>query len=374
MARVRRSSSQSSVGASRGNSKVGFWKRGSRRKSSTDSFESIGSGVSGISSSAATCSEASASPPPLGLGAEDNGDPPADGSTSAGSMPASPLAGSRQSTPQPLQEALVSPRSDLLQSPQLSEEQALPRRPLTAPLSPRGQSPRVAAPRWQEGLDQATVAAIEASLSDPSGASPVRPVTVAPPVAPAMSVAPPTDRSASAAPPPTSWAAVGLQHESTANDAAIAAALAEALEAPQSPTPTTPPPRRVGPMIHLSSTGERPSSGMLRVTAPRRAPHGFADDEAVAIALALAEEDAAARGMAPRLRRPVVVDDAPSSPKGPGETCIACEDAHVNCCLIPCGHVILCVRCAQKVIPRKCPVCRMQFEQIVTTTRRTRNI
>mmetsp|Transcript_30695 Transcript_30695/g.56638 ORF Transcript_30695/g.56638 Transcript_30695/m.56638 type:complete len:372 (+) Transcript_30695:129-1244(+) len=367
LARVRRSS-QTSVGACRGISKVGLWRRGSRRKGSTDSLESTGSGVSGASDSSATCFEASASSPPPRSGTEDSGDLPADGSTSAGSMPDSPLAESFAS----LQEVLSTARGDSLQSPRLSGQQSLPRQPPFLSSSPREEPPRTTEPRWQEGLDAATVAAIEASLSEQGrAASPATPVTATPAVAPAMSAAPPMERSASA-PASASWAACGLQHESTANDAAIAAALAEALEGS---APSTPPPRRSNPMS-LSSTGERPSGGMLRVTAPRRAPHGFADDEAVAIALALAEEDAAAarRGMAPRLRRPAAVDDVPASPKGPGETCIACEDAHVNCCLIPCGHVILCVRCAQKVIPRKCPVCRMQFEQIVRTTRRTRNI
>jgi hypothetical protein len=94
------------------------------------------------------------------------------------------------------------------------------------------------------------------------------------------------------------------------------------------------------------------------------------------------EGRAAGRGLMmplPQTPPPLNVHEGDSSPhsarkKEDGEKCIACEDNVVNCCLIPCGHVILCIPCAKRVMPRRCPVCRLQFEQVVRTSRRTRNV
>merc|ERR1711974_99945 len=74
-----------------------------------------------------------------------------------------------------------------------------------------------------------------------------------------------------------------------------------------------------------------------------------ARDEALAIALAFAEEEAA--GVSPSrpelraggllMRAPdfltTVEDIQVNERHGEGEKCIACEDAVVNCCLIPCA-------------------------------------
>eukprot|EP00747_Dinoflagellata_sp_TGD_P110667 gnl/TRDRNA2_/TRDRNA2_171019_c3_seq1.p1 gnl/TRDRNA2_/TRDRNA2_171019_c3~~gnl/TRDRNA2_/TRDRNA2_171019_c3_seq1.p1 ORF type:complete len:357 (-),score=55.92 gnl/TRDRNA2_/TRDRNA2_171019_c3_seq1:173-1243(-) len=76
---------------------------------------------------------------------------------------------------------------------------------------------------------------------------------------------------------------------------------------------------------------------------------------------------AAAAGLAEMADR-----DAPESPRSlgdsNGEKCIVCEDRTVDACLVPCAHVILCMRCASQLNPRKCPLCRLSIEQIVKTS------
>lgn len=183
---------------------------------------------------------------------------------------------------------------------------------------------------------------------------------------------------------PGSWLANRLEQESTANDAAIAVALAQQLaeeDRQQAAAIAREDARRRRASDPGPGQGDRSALSVLT-----------ARDEALAIALALAEEEAA--GLSPPRRRlrpqvtgpafpapqfPPTTDDRPSSAareceKDDGEKCIACEDAIVSCCLIPCGHVILCIPCAWKVTPPKCPICRLPFQQVVRTTKRTRNI
>lgn len=183
---------------------------------------------------------------------------------------------------------------------------------------------------------------------------------------------------------PGSWLAHRLDTESTANDWAIAIALANQLaeeDREQAVLAASPSRQR-----RASDPGHRPNMAMNVMTAR---------DEALAMALALAEEEAAT-GVnrphpAPARRRlrpggiilpPVQfpmanVDGSLTSTREnmeDAEKCIACEDAVVNCCLIPCGHVLLCIPCARKVNPARCPVCRVPFQQVVRTTSRKRNI
>lgn len=200
-----------------------------------------------------------------------------------------------------------------------------------------------------------------------------------------------------------SWIATRLDRldlESTANDAAIATALAQQLAEAD----------RQDALLAANAVAANAELARRRRASdpgpPDRNPVASASryrealslltarDEALAIALALAEEEAAGLPRR-RLLRPAVPapapalvfpapsfppadEDAPFSPgregEKVGEKCIACEDALVNCCLIPCGHVILCMRCARRVNPPRCPVCRVVFQQVVRTTKRTRNI
>lgn len=88
-----------------------------------------------------------------------------------------------------------------------------------------------------------------------------------------------------------------------------------------------------------------------------------ADDAAIAAALAEAVDDQAFR---PNTAR----NQPDSSPTARQETCITCLDQVADACFIPCGHINVCCRCAARVNPRKCPVCRMNFEHFVRTQRR----
>lgn len=227
---------------------------------------------------------------------------------------------------------------------------------------------------------------------------------------------------------PGSWLANRLEQESTANDAAIARALAEqlaeedrreaaAMHANRERAAAAAMPRRrasdPGSLIRYSTGGyyaPHHGHGFHRVENDRAERSDSrterpalsvlaARDEALAIAIALTEEESGA--ISPtlrRLRHPGLAlpghpghphghtmhfaaphfDDSKPSPREVdeknGENCIACEDAVVNCCLIPCGHVILCIACARRVNPPRCPVCRMPFQQVVRTNKRTRNI
>jgi hypothetical protein len=55
--------------------------------------------------------------------------------------------------------------------------------------------------------------------------------------------------------------------------------------------------------------------------------------------------------------RPAIT--APPEP----EMCAVCLDAPRGAVLVPCGHAVLCVRCAAGVmaaVPRRCPICRAE--------------
>jgi len=47
------------------------------------------------------------------------------------------------------------------------------------------------------------------------------------------------------------------------------------------------------------------------------------------------------------------------------EACVVCWDEEANACLIPCGHTNVCMKCVKNVNPKKCPVCRFEFEDAV---------
>jgi len=81
----------------------------------------------------------------------------------------------------------------------------------------------------------------------------------------------------------------------------------------------------------------------------------------------------------PRAQRPRVLiiprppDDATvsaCSSTGPGEPCVACYDRTADACIIPCGHVVVCMGCAAKLQQPRCPMCRLAISQIVGTAPR----
>ena len=53
----------------------------------------------------------------------------------------------------------------------------------------------------------------------------------------------------------------------------------------------------------------------------------------------------------------------PSTTAPEPEMCAVCLDAPRGAVLVPCGHAVLCVRCAAGVmaaVPRRCPICRAE--------------
>ena len=50
----------------------------------------------------------------------------------------------------------------------------------------------------------------------------------------------------------------------------------------------------------------------------------------------------------------------------PNNECIVCMDRHIDACLVPCGHVALCTKCATSLMKKKkpCPICRADIKQI----------
>lgn len=58
----------------------------------------------------------------------------------------------------------------------------------------------------------------------------------------------------------------------------------------------------------------------------------------------------------------------PSAPEMDQDSCIVCFDGPIETVCVPCGHVALCLECAevcQESDARSCPVCRQNIEQIV---------
>jgi hypothetical protein len=44
------------------------------------------------------------------------------------------------------------------------------------------------------------------------------------------------------------------------------------------------------------------------------------------------------------------------------EICVLCYERRKDAVLVPCGHRLCCVRCANKIQPPNCPVCRNKFK------------
>lgn len=61
----------------------------------------------------------------------------------------------------------------------------------------------------------------------------------------------------------------------------------------------------------------------------------------------------------------------PSAPPASKEACIVCFEHDVNAVLIPCGHLGLCMRCAEQIVAASgvCPVCRAPVASVVQVFR-----
>jgi len=50
--------------------------------------------------------------------------------------------------------------------------------------------------------------------------------------------------------------------------------------------------------------------------------------------------------------------------------CVVCYDAPIDRCLEPCGHVAVCGACAERLKPRRCPLCRTDIQRVDRVQRR----
>lgn len=53
----------------------------------------------------------------------------------------------------------------------------------------------------------------------------------------------------------------------------------------------------------------------------------------------------------------------PAKPAAGDNDCKICYDAALDCCLYPCGHVVACLSCAQRIT--ECPVCRFTISEVI---------
>jgi hypothetical protein len=54
------------------------------------------------------------------------------------------------------------------------------------------------------------------------------------------------------------------------------------------------------------------------------------------------------------------------------DECITCLSREANACLIPCGHITVCMKCVLKIHPRQCPMCRINFTGVAEVVKRKR--
>lgn len=189
------------------------------------------------------------------------------------------------------------------------------------------------------------------------------------------------------------------QNESS-SDAAIAASLAEETP-PRTPSPLTPrflPPQRTpertpAPMSDNVSVSVRISAEDQAAIAAaldeewgaRRYDDFFSAADAERHSgpmLMVSQRPSTRRPRSPRERPPAPPRERPPAPRGggdaqasrpaaPGEdTCVACLESAADALLVPCSHINLCVPCAGKLDPPRCPVCRLRVQQVVRTKRK----
>lgn len=210
-----------------------------------------------------------------------------------------------------------------------------------APLQALREPPRPAirlSPRlgcvWDPVDDTANDAAIAALLAElPRTPSPVRRFR-------ARSETPERSTPAGIASAVSSTARPGVVDAIEANDAAIAAALAEVEDLLAAGGPDS-----------LGGAHQEPEGPRHRPRSPRRLP------------------PRQRRGRSSQRARPS--DQEASRPLGADETaCVACLDAAATALLVPCGHISLCVPCAGRLDPLRCPLCRLDVEQVVQIQRK----
>jgi hypothetical protein len=51
---------------------------------------------------------------------------------------------------------------------------------------------------------------------------------------------------------------------------------------------------------------------------------------------------------------------------------VACLEKHADACIIPCGHINLCMACSARLPnPQRCPVCRIFVDHVVKAGQRS---
>lgn len=61
------------------------------------------------------------------------------------------------------------------------------------------------------------------------------------------------------------------------------------------------------------------------------------------------------------------VPESPSSSEQKSTSCVVCYDDVQSVVCVPCGHVTMCMRCANQVMnsTRRCPACRMHTREVI---------
>ena len=53
--------------------------------------------------------------------------------------------------------------------------------------------------------------------------------------------------------------------------------------------------------------------------------------------------------------------------KGGEQMCVVCFDGSIHAAFVPCGHLVCCLACAQKLDGRPCPICKHLVEMVLKT-------
>merc|ERR1712232_1235783 len=107
----------------------------------------------------------------------------------------------------------------------------------------------------------------------------------------------------------------------------------------------------------INSPGRRSNDGPEQRERTDAIASTIASDAAIAAALAEMEGSLEYDRNQLRTRsddRPANVDRAADEDSAATE-CITCLSGPANACLIPCGHIVVCVRCSTRLNPKLCP-------------------
>lgn len=119
--------------------------------------------------------------------------------------------------------------------------------------------------------------------------------------------------------------------------------------------------------------GELRTQSLEKALASMRKATDLAEEEKVdaerARDVAVKEMEAEMRWRAKaEIERDTVLKTRLSAKKGDeDETCKICYDAAVNAVFVPCGHILACMKCAETLSRKPCPVCRRKVTKVLKT-------